>query len=141
MSRIDVMIRGAVRLLMACLLVGPPALCKAGVLVACCDHESLRAGNDEPLESACCPDAEDDCNADTTVPDSTPRKCEACAGICAGAVKPSDESKAAAIDAQTASVVAFVINSMACPGIRSDSLRSLPDPRLPFPVSDVPLLI
>ncbi|OQZ07129.1 MAG: hypothetical protein B6D36_01445 [Planctomycetes bacterium UTPLA1] len=135
------MIRGAVRLLMVCLLVGPPALCKAGVLVACCDHESLRAGTDEPLQTACCTEVEDGCNTDTTVPDSTPRKCEACAGICAGAVKPSDESKAAALDAQPAILVVIVINSMAYPRIRPDSLHSLPGPRLPFPVSDVPLLI
>lgn len=135
------MIRGVVRLLMAWLLVGSPVLCKAGVLVACCDHQSVLTSDYWSSESSCCNDAENGFNGEPCAPDSPPRECGACAGVCGGAVKPSDESKAASLPAQSVCAVAIGIVPTISLNPRPFSFHSLRVPRLPFPRSDLPLLI
>lgn len=134
------MIRLAVKLVMVWLLLGPPALCRAGVLVQCCDHES--EGTPDPSDSVaspCCADEGSDSGSSDSAPDSTPRRCGTCAGVCASVAKPTDDSNSTTLAAflvPPTNVVTVAAITRVTNMSRLSWLTSLP-----FPPSDLPLLI
>ena len=131
----------AVKMLMMWLLVGPPALCRAGVLIECCDHEPLRdlriVATTEP---PCCDNENPTSSEDLPDSESGSRTCGACAGVCATVAKPSD-----GLDVTTLADVALPIPGVIAPTRAhhaSQILAGSPlSPYLPFPPSDLPLLI
>jgi hypothetical protein len=111
-------------------LVAAPNLCRAGLLVACC-HE---AGEARPTVT-------DDCCA----PQGSPalpvdRECDSCVGVCDTVAKPPD----GADDAQPVVTMAVDIGAATTPynaAFARASRGRAPQPRIPFPPSDVPLRI
>ncbi len=87
------------RLLMIFLIAGPPALCRAGLLVRCCESPEAEVVAEE-APSSCCksgcgtgkqaakPQAES--NESKRPASESPRKCSDCAAVCAGVFKPSE---------------------------------------------------
>jgi hypothetical protein len=71
-------------------LVAAPALCRAGVLAACCTH-----GEPANAEQTCCASAA--CAPADLPADSAPqpRDCESCAEVCKAAAKPAEKRAAA----------------------------------------------
>lgn len=135
------MFKLAVKMLMMWLLVGPPALCRAGVLIECCDHEPL--GDLRIVEATkppCCDNENPTGNEDRPDPESGSRKCGTCAGVCATVAKPSD-----GLDVTTLADVVLPIPSAIAstrPHHASQTLAGSPQSAsLPFPPSDLPLLI
>ena len=139
-----VMFPVSVRLIMICLLVGPPALCKAGVLTSCCErgsHEVTSCADDSP----CC-DGYDwiaDKGNDQGSPgqDSKHRSCGQCADVCAGPAKTCDEAR---VESPFQLILHFSdYLEFASSGSFFKYSRANPSqmPKLPFPASDVPLLI
>jgi len=134
------MIRGAVYLLMVWLMAGPPALCRAGVLDECCDQRSA----DWPaatVESGCCADGDGGCGADQRAPEPIPRKCGTCAGVCTSLVKPSEDSNTVSLAEAAFIPVHIDPEPLIAEHTSRIFLRSCRQPALPYPHSDVPLLI
>ena len=131
-----------VKLLMVWLLVGPPALCRAGVLVECCDHESTETANSSAsVSSPCCGDADANGDSERPTSDPMPRKCGTCAGVCATVVKPPDDFGSDTFVALLVLPLEVVSEAPFAPGA-SDHVSSLCRiPSLPYPPSDLPLLI
>lgn len=138
----SLMARGALKLLMAWLLAGPPALCRAGVLVECCDHASTKTANSSAHVSApCCGDCGTNSKSEKPAPDPVPRQCGTCAGVCATVVKPVDDA-----NPTTFAVFLAIPAHVASDGQPATDTGYL-DPHsyrianLPYPPSDLPLLI
>ena len=137
-----VMARSAVNLLMMWLLLGPPALCRAGVLVECCDHGSTETPEPEAAaESPCCGGVNAGGDSGKPAPNPLPRKCGICSGVCTAVVKPSDDSTAnSLVNLMVLPAYVFSETLPTSGTILYDSLLCLGQSR-PYPPSDLPLLI
>lgn len=128
--------------LVALLLVGPPVLCRAGVLVGCCDHDStglIEAG--ASALSPCCAGCDTPGEPPQPLPDRAPRKCGTCAGVCGTLVKPSDDSNAMMFATWMVMTIQTFCETTLASGsyIQARPIYQLAS--LPFPPSDLPLLI
>jgi len=139
--RILLMTRATVKLLMMWLLVGPPALCRAGVLVECCDHESEETAASATVESPCCGDADTGCGSEEPAPDPMPRRCGSCADMCAAVVKPSGDSNSTTFAVLLVLPVNVVSKAPLAPDTGQHFSPSCQRPSPPYPPSDLPLLI
>jgi len=136
------MTQATVRLLMVWLLVGPSALCRAGVLVECCDHESAETADSfATVESSCCKDGNAGIDSGQPAPDPAPRKCGACASVCTSAAKPSDDSNSTALMVLLVLPAHVVSEAQIVLKTSRHVFRSCRQPNLPYPHSDLPLLI
>ncbi len=124
------------------LLVGPPLLCRGGVLVDCCDHPPVESPPAVMMpsccdSSSCCP------TSDQSAPpqeEQSPRKCRDCTAICASKAKVSDDITL--VDFADVVVAALGVDSqLGTPSLAVFPKRAEVPRRLPFPASDVPLLI
>lgn len=130
---------------MVFLLVGPPALCRAGVLVACCDRDPVHE-SDRSQSANCCP-GDDECRLQSpcdeapSEPTSDHRTCDRCAGVCAGVARLSDDISAdlPCDFLPLMSLGMSDLTSASKPLVTHPILLQVP--RIPFPASDVPLLI
>ncbi len=136
------MARSAVNLVMMWLLLGPPVLCRAGVLVECCDHESTESPEpDAVVESSCCGGVDAGGDSGQPAPKPIPRKCGACSGVCATVVKPSDDSTANSLVNLLVLHAYVVSETPLAPGTILHVSFSCRGPSPPYPPSDLPLLI
>ncbi|MGD2110340.1 MAG: hypothetical protein PVI86_13245 [Phycisphaerae bacterium] len=131
-----------VKQMMMLLLVGPPVLCRAGVLVECCEHEQAEPAADATRSSCCDCDEDHGSNTGGRPPArEAPRKCGGCVAVCFGVTKPSDDS-ASAILVGWALLHLCVASESPLP---QQTIRHCDGPRhlqnLPFPPSDIPLLV
>ena len=138
--RIKAMARVLVNLSMVWFLAGPPALCRGGMLVQCCEHEPAESSAVASRSSCCDKDHSGGTERQPTSPQA-PRKCGNCVTVCFGVTKPSDDS----IDpilVGWAFLPLFVGQDSTPPRctIRNFERPMFPH-KLPFPPSDVPLLI
>jgi len=138
--RMRIMVSNSGKLLMAWLLVGPPALCRAELLVQCCAHDPAESSPTAAIPSCCDEDHHGESERESPTP-RAPRECGDCAGVCNGVAKPSDDST-------DAYLVDWAVLS-------DDAGEESPPPQrtghdfarlrllrmAPFPPSDVPLLI
>ena len=133
------MSRKSINLLMVWLLVGSPPLCRAGVFVDCCAHEPKKTGSESIAKPTCCEVAGHD--TDSAVPDSDelPRNCASCAGVCKHVAKPSDDSSKLQLTPLHFSVFELVVAPAYSVGYALACSCLLP--AMPFPASDLPLLI
>jgi hypothetical protein len=134
------MSRFILTLTMAWSVVAAPTLCRAGVLVSCCDHDvdpaTANATADCTPTDGCCPNPE---------PVNAPadRGCSACVSACQAVAKPSDELNptfdlhaiTVAVDSASSPMADAAFAGFTWSVDRSDP------PGLPFPRSDIPLLI
>ena len=124
------------------LQVGPPVLCRAGVLVECCDHEPRKLSLPAATEpSLCCGDG--DVGGDPQQPSTDPvqRKCGTCAGVCTTVIKPSDDSQAMNFVVLSLLPAQIVSEASLATGAMYPSSHAARTPILPYPPSDLPLLI
>jgi len=136
------MTRLSVKLVMMWLLLGPPALCRAGVLVQCCHLDSIQTLDPgEPVASPCCVDEDTDSGVSDPAPDPMPRRCGTCAGVCASVAKPSDDSNSTTLAAFLVLPASVVTVTPITRVTSRDMSRSSWLTSLPFPPSDLPLLI
>ena len=116
-------------------LVAAPNLCRAGVLVACCDHAPKREASQE-VSDGCCDEGES-----ANLPQN--RDCGSCVIVCDTIAKPPDGGQQAGMElpAAVADMVCFCIepSDLQAPAFRAALPVSGID--LPFPHSDIPLLI
>jgi hypothetical protein len=156
-GRIDVGMQHVARLLMIFLIAGPPALCRAGLLVRCCESRSAWQATEE-APSSCCesgcqtndlntqkhdPNAQNKAKPRGPKPPSreTPRNCSDCAAVCAGAFKPSDGLPFFAIYTLTLPEYIGDCDSFDPRQIsRANELANV-RPSVPYPSSDIPLRI
>lgn len=134
------MLRNAFKLLMVWLIVGPPALCRAGVLVECCEHETAQP---VPAVSAspCCGGCDSGETPEPATPEPAPRECGTCAGVCAVAAKPADELPPVTFLVIVIDRVRFS-HDPAHPARSGRSFsRDVCASAHPYPSSDLPLLI
>ena len=128
-------------------LVGLPSLCRAGVLVECCvpahhtEKESPRCPDGCPNK---CPNESPDKGPDSTG-SSGERDCSSCVGVCNWmSLAPQ---KLAAEDFETTSTPVVATTLALTGGFPSgpsgspDVFKPRPRGNLPFPTSDLPLLI
>lgn len=158
------MLRAVVKLWMVCALMGPPALCRIGVLVQCCENGPAEARAASSAASCC-----DDRASNLALPavaakknsrqdDPIPRKCGACAAVCSSVAKPNDDDERAGFAGGASHTWPFSLHRV---GSQSppvywlaghgstihDFDHSWHPPNLPFPppagwfASDFPLLI
>ena len=116
-------------------LVAAPNLCRAGVLVACCQHAPER--DIAPTAAVgCCDEGEP-----KNLPEN--RNCGSCAGVCDTIAKPPDGGDQPDMEQPTAVVVnvIYVCVEPLMQGTASRVDLTVSGVRLPFPPSDVPLLI
>ncbi len=120
-------------------LIVAPSLCRAGLLTACCfpgeRPTEMQASGDE-----CCKHTEP---LSTPAPSPEPRRCDSCAHICDATVKaPDDSGRFDGCQLITVSYEALPAQSPTL-GTWASSAASVAvlDTNLPFPPSDVPLLI
>ncbi|HRX86217.1 MAG TPA: hypothetical protein P5572_14450 [Phycisphaerae bacterium] len=131
------------RVTIALLLAAPPILCRGGILADCCAHQgtqdALRENVQDCADEHCC--AGDAPLESPAAPAEPPRKCGACAALCLGHFTLNDSPGTvvaiaampmARLDAPEAAQAARV---SVAPGLQAHP------PGLPFPTSDVPLLI
>jgi len=121
-------------------VAGAPAFCRAGVWVECCRHEADPAAPRERAEylptDDCCPVRE---------PAQKPleRRCASCVFACGGVAKLTDDVSTtdwAHPIAVSIDLAAWVMNDAGPAGCFWVADRSDPS-GLPFPRSDIPLLI
>jgi len=117
-------------------LVAAPNLCRAGVLVACCQHAPER---DMAATAAvgCCDEGEP-----KNLPEN--RDCGSCANVCDTIAKPPDGGDQPGMELPVALVVNVVfvrIEPWSPQGATSHIDLPVSGVDLPFPPSDVPLLI
>ncbi len=133
------MSRVVVNSLMVWLLVAPPVLCRAGVLVECCDDGPAEVAT-VATDSPCCGDAAAGCGDGESAPQPGPRKCGSCATICSSPAKPADEANVPTLVAAAAPLLhARSESPSAAHNQNPDRSRSRGE--LPFPPTDIPLLI
>ncbi len=136
------MTRTAVKLLMAWLLVGPPALCRAGMLVECCERGSAETADPSAtVESPCCRDGDAGCDSRQPAPDPTPRRCGTCASACVTVAKPSDDSNYTTFAVLLVLPVDVVLETPLAPDTSRHLSCSCRRSTRPYPPSDLPLLI
>lgn len=142
LNRMILMSRLSVRVWMAWLLIGPPALCRAGVLVDCCAHESTQStAPTETVESPCCEKHESEEDAALLTPERIPRKCGDCAGVCNSVAKPSDDTGLNTLAVSPVAVVPVASEAPMPVQGNLDPHRTPIHTGPPYPPSDLPLLI
>lgn len=130
----------AVKFLMMWLLLGPTALCRAGVLSDCCKRDPKpQAHKGEPAKPSCCADHEDDDKIGNSGTESRPRKCGECADVCGTVFKPPGSIEVAVLTSDVTSIRSVAEQTPGFP-IQCDD-HSRRKPGLPYPPSDRPLLI
>ena len=141
--RIRLMMRGLLKLAMVWLLVAPPALCRAGVLADCCEDQQTETST-AAVKHPCCRESTGGCKEEQSsphrVPDPAPKSCGTCAAVCSSPAKPAEEPilpTPAAVLLTSLSVASELLPTQAS----HDSACSCNQRKLPFPSSDVPLLI
>lgn len=128
-------------------LVGAPSLCQAGVLVECCvpahhaDEESHGCPDDCPNK---CPDrSPEQTPVDTDT--SNERDCSTCADVCKSMslapVKIAGEDLANTSGPVVATTAALTDGCPSSLDASLDESKRQPRQKLPFPTSDLPLLI
>lgn len=122
-------------------LMGAPMLCRAGVLVRCCAPSIKDQG---PVENT---DCENGCcsrpNGEAPVQDGDERECDSCVALCKAVAKPIDDDP---LPGRAGLATPTIVPSLdtAAPSILMWALAIDRPPdklRLPFPSSDIPLLI
>ena len=124
-------------------LVAAPALCRAGILDECCEHQPA-----PPLsgEKATCGGAGCGCTDESPRPQPQQpeeRQCSWCAGVCRTQIKPSDEGGNTLQFQHALPVAVDTPSDMGLLGRASRCFAggAAERHRIPFPPSDVPLLI
>ncbi len=149
-SRIVSGMQRVARLLMIFLIAGPPTLCRAGLLVRCCESAPDSQLADEASSSCCesgCRNGEQSSKRQVKSKDSkrhereVPRKCSDCAAVCAGAFKPSDALPSLTPTSPAMSECVVVFDAIETQLVWGAD--NLPHWRLsiPYPASDLPLRI
>jgi hypothetical protein len=122
-------------------LVASPGLCRGGWLTACCEHETtigFSAG-----EGGC---EDPDCRCPVKEQPKEPtngRHCAPCAAVCAGLFKPGDDTSVMIDGGMPAQAIVPAYADLIRHASARRVLESSPGgrQRLPFPRSDIPLLI
>jgi len=126
-------------------LAAVPTLCRAEILSGCCNSSRSYSYCEDGIEGSVAPCADDDCGEHADPCRSTPLKeCGACAGVCVGVVKPVDHGEATTLVAQVSWLISdFATMADFSPQSSLDCLQDSCAERfhLPFPTSDIPLLI
>ena len=122
-------------------LIGAPMLCRAGVLVRCCAPSikyQVPAENGD-CEKGCCSYP----NGEAPVQDGDERECGSCVALCKAVAKPIDDDPLAGrAGLPTPTIVPSVDASASVMLMWALAIDRPPDKlRLPFPSSDIPLLI
>jgi hypothetical protein len=125
---------------MVCLVAGPPNLCRAGVVVECCEHEQPES----PVatgDTLCCNDHRGSCDDQQPPAREKPRQCGTCADICANITKPSE-----GLNYPAFAGCLLVPNLLISYSLTLQPTVCHLEPtkflqKLPFHTSDVPLLI
>lgn len=156
----------AARLLMIFLIAGPPALCRAGMLVRCCESQAAQPLTAQPLtdtqltgkvQATCCksecrsgkpvgPTQIESINSElptqeVPVEQEVPRNCEDCAAVCAGAFKPSDGSHSLVPTSPASSECICVFDATTMQSISPAGELANKRPSIPYPASDIPLRV
>ncbi len=153
--------KNVARLLMIFLIAGPPALCRAGLLVRCCESRVAQPVTVEPLTdkapSSCCksecrsgePEGQTQIEStdfelpaqEVPLKREMPRNCGDCAAVCAGAFKPSDGPPSLVPSTPASSECIGVLDAIEAqlnsPAVEPANKR----PSIPYPASDVPLRV
>lgn len=136
------MSRVSINLLMVWLLVGSPPLCRAGVLSDCCEHEVPSAAiPQDAIHPPCCNDSGEHDGSTEREPEQLPRECGSCAGVCMHVAKPSDDSSDIDFSLATYCAIELVITARPSQGHDTTITCAYRPPCLPYPASDLPLLI
>ena len=129
----------ALKLIMVWLLVGPPALCRGGVLEECCAHDEARVVTAVVADQPPCCKGSSKCSSKRPAEPPAPRKCGTCAGVCATVVKPSDDT---VTDTVLMLMPVYLDGVSIDPSIlRSQDLTDGRPPELRVPMGELPLLI
>jgi hypothetical protein len=128
-------------------LVAMPALCRGGVLVACCapthDAEETSQGCPDGCPNSCPDESADECPDDTRSSDE--RDCSSCADICHSVSLTPGKPGSKAVEITF--VPAVPATEALAGGLLSvryawpDAFDRRPRENLPFPASDRPLLL
>ena len=128
-------------------LVASPVLCRGGWLRACCEHETTMGDSADAGRAMSRGGCEDpDCGCPVEERPKEPvddRECAPCAAVCAGLFKPGDDTSVILDGSEAALATGTVHDDL----IQQASVRWMlafshtGRQRLPFPRSDIPLLI
>lgn len=139
-SRMKAMGTRLVTIMMVWLLAGPPALCRGGMLVQCCDHVPAQSA-DVVGRSGCC-DEHRSTDPEPQPPSrSAPLRCGSCAAVCSGATKLPDEAIGPVLSGWAFLPLVVYVESL-CSQHAVRSLERSPGAlNLPYPWSELPLRI
>lgn len=120
-------------------LIVAPSLCRAGLLTACC-FPSDRLAETQASSDECCKHTEP---GNAPAPKPEPRTCDSCAHVCDATVKaPDDSGKLNCYQLMFVSHVALPAESPTLDTWALSAASSVVfETNLPFPRSDIPLLI